>query len=205
MSFVIQTIVEGLGEKASMRILIQRIASTFCNLPYVNVLRPMNTNGIGNLLTRLEGFVENAADNIAQTGQKGGILVLLDSDKKCLAETAPILLARVRAVTPHLPTSVIMAHCEYESWFLAATSSISTLENVQPPHNPESIKGAKEWLSKNMRGENYEPTLHQASFTTKFDLQMARAAAPSFDKLCRDLTTMLTELSNSPLPPSDSR
>jgi hypothetical protein len=116
MSFVIQTIVEGLGEHASMRILIQRIASTFCNLPYVDVLRPMNTNGIGNLLTRLEGFVENAADKIAQTGQKGGIIVLLDSDKKCPAETAP-----------------------------------------------------------------------------------------SFDKLCRDLTAMLTKLSNTLLPPLNSR
>ena len=39
-------------------------------------------------------------------------------------------------------------------------------------------------------GRKYRPTLHQAALTHRFDMAAARAA-PSFDKLWRDVTALL--------------
>jgi hypothetical protein len=81
----------------------------------------------------------------------------------------------------------------------AAASSIKQLQAPTIPTDPESIKGAKAWLSGYMP-ENYEPVEHQAAFTTEFDLRLARENAPSFDKLCRDLEKMFAAL--EPTPPN---
>ena len=39
-------------------------------------------------------------------------------------------------------------------------------------------------------GQRYRETLHQAAFSAIFDLDTARAA-PSFDKMWRDVTSLL--------------
>ncbi|MFD8725612.1 hypothetical protein ACFV2H_48675 [Streptomyces sp. NPDC059629] len=41
-------------------------------------------------------------------------------------------------------------------------------------------------------GATYQETAHQPSFATQFDLDVARAAAPSFDKFCRDVQFLVT-------------
>ncbi len=203
---MIQPIVEGQGEVLATRDLITRIAATFWNSDiYVEVLRPILIHRTKiSIAPELENRIELARQKVRTSDSKGGILVLFDSDDDCPATLAPELLKRAKVASADLPIRVVMAHREYESWFLAATTSIHQLGNAPPHPNPESKRGAKEWLSQLMT-DNYEPTYYQTSFTAQFDLHAARAAAPSFDKLCRDLTGMLTELSNSPLPPSSSR
>lgn len=199
MTFVIQPIVEGFGEEQSIRTLICRIGSQYSNLHHVEVLTPMNTKGSGNLKTKLETFVEYAADKIRQSGKIGGVLILLDSDSDCPAQNGPALLYRASQQCQHLriPVSVVMAHCEYEAWFLAAASSLSevgTLPARLSNHpTPEEKRNAKEWLNEQMT-DKYSERRHQPAFTTVFDLPMARAGAPSFDKLCRDLERMFQVL-----------
>ena len=199
MSLLIQPIVEGQGEVLAARDLITRIATTFWNPDiYVEVLRPIliHRTKIG-VAPELENRIELARQKIRALNSNGGVLVLFDSDDDCPATLAPKLLERAKKVCADLPVRVVMANREYESWFLASASSIAALRNAVPHPDPESKRGAKEWLSQHMT-DKYEPTDYQASFTTQFDLHMARAAAPSFDKLCRDLTAMLTELSSTP-------
>lgn len=66
------------------------------------------------------------------------------------------------------------------------------LQDLAAPLQPESIRGAKEWLSERMpRGLSYRPAAHQPSFVQHFDLGAARRAAPSFDKLCREVLRFL--------------
>ncbi|MEY4531066.1 MAG: hypothetical protein RLZZ156_1787 [Deinococcota bacterium] len=206
MNLVIQPIVEGQGEVLASRDLITRVAATFWNPEiYVDVLAPILLPRTKiEIPSELEKKIELARRKIRASNSYGGILVLFDSDDDCPATLAPKILKRATNTCSDLPISVVMAHLEYEAWFLASASSIKTLNNASPHPNPESKRNAKGWLSEHM-SVNYDPTQHQASFTTQFDLHAARAAAPSFDKLCRDLIDMLTELSTTPLSPLNPR
>ena len=102
-------------------------------------------------------------------------------------DAVPIL---IRRIADH-----VLPKAEYEAWFLAAADSIAGQHGIDasttPPDDPESIQGAKEWLGARMpRGQRYRATLHQAALTAIFDLDAARAA-PSFDKLWRDVSELL--------------
>lgn len=100
-----------------------------------------------------------------------------------------------------MPISVVLAKQEYEAWFLAAAESLrgkrrlpNTLES---PPDPESIRGAKGWLSRMMHGApGYSETDDQPALTAVFDMSMARRA-DSFDKCYREIKRMLEELKQS--------
>ena len=114
--------------------------------------------------------------------------MLLDANGDCPAELGAALLRRARAARPDLLIEVVLAKCEYEAWFIAAADSlrgtrgISNAANVPP--DPESIRGAKEWLRARMSGP-YSSTADQAALTARFDMTAARRRAPSFDKMWR--------------------
>lgn len=205
MSVRICPIVEGDGEQYAIRDLITRIGFQFWNEnEYIEVLTPIKRPR-GKLMHTddLERAVETASIKLGAKG--GAILVLIDSDKECPAQHGPALLERANLRCGHLnmPISVVLAHCEYEAWFLAAASSLAGVGTVradlQNHPTPENKRDAKGWLSEQMT-DRYSPTQHQTAFTTKFDLQMARDNAPSFDKLCRDLKRMFTELQSQATP-----
>ncbi len=88
-----------------------------------------------------------------------------------------------------------MAKVEYEAWFLAAADSLAGHRGIDPattaPDSPEAIVDAKGWLSNRMpAGRSYRETLDQPALTSVFSLTAAQSA-PSFDKLWRDVTSLL--------------
>ena len=90
----------------------------------------------------------------------------------------------------------VLAKTEYEAWFLAAAGSLAGQrgldEILEPPDNPEAIRGAKGWLNARMpRGRGYRETIDQTAFTATFDMAAARQSSPSFDKLWRDVESLL--------------
>lgn len=90
---------------------------------------------------------------------------------------------------------MVLATREYEAWFLAAASSIAGRRDIDPtvsaPAHPEDVVDPKGWLSDRMpRGRSYRETLDQPALTAEFDLSAARSA-PSFDKMWRDLASLL--------------
>ena len=140
----------------------------------------------------LERAVELAA---RQANPSGHILVLLDAEDDCPAEVARVVKQRANAARADRTIRVVFATTEYEAWFLAAADSIAGHHGIDAattaPDDPESIRGAKEWLGARMpRGQRYRATLHQSALTAIFDLDAARAAA-SFDKLWRDVGELL--------------
>jgi hypothetical protein len=75
-------------------------------------------------------------------------------------------------------------------WFLASARSLAGRRGLQPdlepPNEPESIRGAKEWLTWHMLGARaYTETLDQAAFAAEMSLADARESS-SFRKLWRD-------------------
>ena len=133
-----------------------------------------------------------------RAGPHGGILVLLDADDDCPAELASDLLRFAEHSRPDRSIRVVLAKAEYESWFLAAASSLAGHRGIDeaasPPPDSEAIRDAKGWLSARMPpGRRYRETLHQAALTARFDLDSARAA-PSFDKMWREAHGRRSEL-----------
>ena len=146
-----------------------------------------------------EGELERTVDLAARSVRpEGGVVILIDADDECPAETGPALQQRARAVVTDIPVSVVIAKHEYEAWLIAGARPLAGRRglpyDLEPHPDPESLTDAKGWFSGRMQvGRTYRETLDQAALTTQFDLAAARAAN-SFDKCCREVVGMLTKL-----------
>jgi hypothetical protein len=75
---------------------------------------------------------------------------------------------------------------EFESLFLADFETLGIVfpdmpKNVDAPIAPESIRGAKEWISKaRPKGLAYKPTTDQGRLAARVDLNRLRDRSPSF-------------------------
>lgn len=192
----IATIVEGRGEGEAVPILLRRIARSIAPNLVVEVPHPIR---VGRYKIVRAGEVERAVELAARlAGMNGGILIVLDAEDDCPAEMGSKILARAKTARPDRSVKVVFAKAEYEAWFLAAAGSIAgqcgISDSTVPPREPETIRDAKGWLSQRMPArQSYRPTRHQAALTEGFDLDTARAA-PSFDKLWRDVSGLLSAL-----------
>lgn len=95
---------------------------------------------------------------------------LNDNDRQAVLAAAKIL----REAFP--VDRVVLAKCEYEAWYLAAAVSLQghrgLPQNFAPPPEPERIRGAKERLASQMRG-NYSEVTDQPALTALLDLRAA--------------------------------
>lgn len=138
------------------------------------------------------GELERAVQLAAYQADDAVVLVVMDADDDCPATLGRQLLARAQSVV-HTRASVVLAKAEFEAWFMAAAESLRGVhglrENLVPPVDAEAIRDAKGWLSEQMadQSNSYSPTVDQAALTSLFDFDLARRAAPSFDKLLREL------------------
>jgi len=195
----IAVIVEGHGECKAVPILVRRIAREI-DPGFVPVVLPPLRVPASRLIK--DGELERSVDFTARKlGGSGGIIVILDCDWGgcCPAKMGPALKERAIAARRDVSLTVILAKMEYEAWFLASAESLrgkrGLNENLQSPSDPESIRGAKGWLSRNMNaGRSYSETDDQPALTEIFDMASARRAADSFDKCYRDINSMLTKL-----------
>jgi hypothetical protein len=186
-------LVEGHGEVQAVPLLVRTIAArvrpelalkiTAQRVPRQNLVQGDD----------LERWIQRNARKAAGTG---AILVLFDSDDDCPAELGPALLQRASAARPGFPVSVVLAHREYEAWFLAAAESLrgqrGLPDDLEPPPDPEAIRGAKEWLQdRTPQDQKYSPTADQPALTALLDLERARSRSPSFDKCYREIERLL--------------
>lgn len=180
----IAPIVEGHGECEALPALLHRIAQSVAGREALRVNSPIRVK-LGSFLNDgdyFQRYVKLAAAKAAQEG--GSVLILLDCEDQCPAELGPKLLTKAQAVRPDVNIIVTLAYREYETWFLTAAQSLRGLHtlppDLDPPEDPETIRDAKGWLSKQMR-HGYDPVRHQPDFSRKFDLDAARAN-PSFER-----------------------
>ena len=117
--------------------------------------------------------------SVALRQQPTAVLVVLDADDACLASAArrpgplgPALLDRARGVAGDVHVSVVIAHREFEAWFLADFPSLRERRIVRSDarlpdglwHNPESRRGCKEVLAEVLSG-GYRPARDQLRVT----------------------------------------
>jgi len=192
----IAAIVEGDGEVGAVPVLLRRHAELLgwggrvkihpIRQPASRLLRP----------GELERVVELAARKV---GIAGGILVLIDCEDQCPARLGPELLGRIRRARDDLPVSMVLAHREFEAWFVGSAESIAGRRDLPSDLRshpaPESVRGCKEWLSQQMpRGRSYDAFRDQPALAALFDMDQAKQACPSFDKCHREMIVLLEEV-----------
>jgi len=123
--------------------------------------------------------------------------VVLDADDDDPLALEALVRAECAKATP-LPAAVAAATRELEAWFLGAKESLRGIRSIGAlaanPPDPETIRGAKERLTKNMDGNRrYLEVDDQPALAEKVDLVMAIERCPSLKRLVLSLQTMLVE------------
>lgn len=188
-------IVEGQSEVASVPILLRKISESIQTYN-IKIAKPFRVKR--NRVVK-EGEIERAVKQAIRSRDNiGAIIVILDADDDCAKDLADQLKRRCATVTD-LPVSIVIAVKEYECWLLGAKESLRGIAGIKDdaccPSNPESIRGAKGKLSQNMRSQSYVEVIHQPSFTAQMDIELARQNCPSFEKLFREASSLLSQVS----------
>lgn len=197
--FIVAPVVEGQGDVAALPVLLRRIAASIDPSRPVEILQPVRSHR--SKMTNTSEAERYLALAMAKLGTAdGAVLVLLDADDDCAATLGPELLGVCAAIRPDVAVSVVLAVAEFEAWFLAAAPSLRDRRglphDLEAPEDPESIRDAKGWLRQHRTdGLGYSPTTDQPALAALFDLDAARAGAPSFDKLWRDVERLMAETS----------
>ena len=179
MRFIVP-VVEGDGDEIAAPVLVRRILNERMNRFDFDVLRPKRARGRGDLIKRLENYVGYAAMTEGCTA----ILALLDADEDCPCELGIELANRARSTRLVVPTAVVCAKWEYESWFLASFEDFTD--------DPEEYGDAKSWLEKKLEaGFSYKPTRDQVKFSANMDIGLALERSRSFRRLCSALDELI--------------
>ena len=180
----IEPIVEGYGDVAAVPVLLRRLVSEAQAWP-VQIGRPIRRPR--SQLVREDGL--KGAVRLARVRPEcGAVLVLFDADSDCPAELGPTVYGWAVEAADRVPCAVVLAHREYEAWFLAAIESLRGHRGVrtdaEPHPNPESPRGAKEQLESRLKvGASYMATLDQPALSANFSLSAAYRRSRSFRKL----------------------
>jgi len=111
------SIVEGEGDEEALPVLVRRILLVQDPPGFADVRRPLRVTKAKLVLPgQLERYVELAASQIAA---QGAILVVIDSDGELPCVIGPELLARAKVARSDTPIGIVLAHCEWENWYLA--------------------------------------------------------------------------------------
>lgn len=181
-------IVEGDGEVKALPVLLRRLNEWLFPATFVNVIQPVRVRR-DQFLNKEDEFIKKVRIAAGLCGEHGWILILLDADDDCPMELADHLRTKVEATSPGRHFSVVIANREYEAWFIAAARSLNGCRGFvcdEPLPEAESIRGAKEWMSKHFPKGAYHPVLDQPGFSASMDLQQAYDNSRSFKKLCSD-------------------
>lgn len=194
----LQLIVEGDGDIGAARLLVQRILEKH-QIFDIELPRPHKRGEYPSVARHFDNFF------LAAIKEKAPILWVLDFDAKeytCPVAEANALLGRAASLRPDWPIKIAFLVKEYETLFLhdeAATRSVFTdiPKNAAFPANPETIRGAKEWLSKQRpSGKAYKETVHQEKITARLNLENLREKSRDFAHLERAVISLI----NLPLP-----
>jgi hypothetical protein len=181
----IRPVVEGYGEVDAVPRLLRRLQSESGAFG-LQILSPFRRHAS-------EFLDEQAVRKIVRLSLlRGceGILILFDSDRRCPLEWAPRITGWARSEARGVPCEVVIAHCEYEAWFLGSLESLRGCQGVRPDvssiQDPESMRDAKKRLTASMEpGRSYKETELQETLTARFDLAAAYRSCRSFRRMVR--------------------
>lgn len=188
-------IVEGEGDLKSVPELLRRILHHHRHFD-VEVL-PAHKRGD---LPKIHANFENVFKMALK--ENAAILLLIDFDCKdcdCVVQSAAPFYAKARALRPEWAFKVAFMVKEFETIFLADRNATRKVlkdipEATDFPASPESVRGAKEWLSKAMpSGIAYKETVHQVKIVSQLDLDHLREHSPSYRHLEKAVLALVAD------------
>lgn len=196
-------IVEGHGEVAAVRTLLERIWYELLGGDSLEILQPIRQPRSKIVkpdellravrLAKLKLAQGHPFENGGEEA-RGTVLLLIDADDDLPCELAPQLVEIVLHNEADVDFACVIANPEYETWFVGAAESLGrplTLgSGEEVPDDPESARSKKGWLEAHFSGP-YSPTVDQPKLTAAMDLSLCRDRCRSFDKLCRELDQRL--------------
>lgn len=180
----IQPIVEGHGDVKALPVLLRRLI-TEAQAWNIEVGRPIRKPR--NQLVR-ETELKRAVRLALLQPDCCAVIVLFDGDTDCPAEVGPTVQNWTVQAAGDVPSEVVIAHREFEAWFLAAIKSLRGQNRIrfdaQPPPDPELPRDAKGHLEAHMEsGATYLETTDQPALSASFSLAEAYRHSRSFRKL----------------------
>ena len=203
---LIQPIVEGHGEVSAVPELLRRLIQA-ANVYDLHVGSPIRRKR--SELTQ-EGALRKAVRIASWQPDCRGILILFDSDDDCPKELAPTIQSWAQAEVAHIPCAVVMAHREYEAWFLGGIESLRGRRGIRidaaihpSPEGPRDTKSAIE--DRMIPGRSYSETADQAALTASVDLAAVYACCRSFRRMVRafGLLAAGAGMAIAPWPPAE--
>lgn len=173
-------IVEGEGDVDAVPRLIDRTLAFLERWDWT-VGPPKKCGGVHALRAKLPNFLWYAQSE----PECGAILILVDLDDGCPFKVSQDMVQQIQSLHLTRPVAIVLAHREYETWFLASLATIAGSNSIPEGTIYEGAvelrRGAKEWLSKQMPpGKAYKETIHQARMTAKIDIPLAKTNSRSF-------------------------
>lgn len=191
-------IVEGHGEVRSMPVLVRRILERHERFD-VQLLPAQRKGEYPSVIRQFHNYF------LAAIKEEAAILWVMDFDAKeyyCPYREADGLIQRAHELRPGWPLKVAFLVKEYEALFLhdekATRAIFPDIPRKTPfPASPETIRGAKEWLSaQRPKGSAYKETVHQEKITARLDLDLLRAKSRDFAHLERSVLALI----DAPVP-----
>lgn len=180
-------VVEGDGEVAALPILIRRHLHENREIYDLEVARPKNSKGRGNL--EAPGGVERYAQHAALPDDVCGVLVLCDADNDMVCEFGPAMQARAAAAVHAKPVTVTLAVSEFENWIVASSETMGELE---APETEDFERLSAEPVIRRWRHpRSYVKPLHQPSYADQLDFELVSSRCPSFARLIRCLDELI--------------
>ena len=195
----IQPIVEGHGEVKALPVLLRRLI-TEAQVWGIDVGRPIRRPR-SKLLRESELRV--AVRLALAQPDCSAVLILFDGNSDCPAELGPAVQDWAAAEAGGVPCEVVIAHREYEAWFLAAIESLRGHRLIRAdalPHpTPEQPRGAKSHLEARMEsGATYLETTDQPALSASFSLADAYRRSRSFRKLANAFGRLVSSMVEEP-------
>lgn len=194
----IYPIVEGYGEVEAAPILLRRLLRA-AECYSIEVGHPIRRT---QAQLRHQKSVADAVALALLQPECAAILFLFDEEDTCPVERAQEVLAWARTAAHGTPCDVVVAHREYETWFLATVDSLRGKCGIdpaaEPPAIPEVHRDAKTALEAHMPPERaYSETGDQPALSAAFDLSLAHQRSRSFRKLVKATGGLLSQLNQT--------
>lgn len=192
----IVAIVEGHGDVKAVPVLLRRLLKE--EGVYDAIVDDEPIRAKRQKLPKPEEF-ERYLEYALRTRGCAAVVIVIDADDDCPAELGAALLARARNRTTSIPILVALAKTEFASWLAASVVSLrgvcGIVASAEPPKDPEAIRGAKEWLQKQMpRNRAYVESRDQPELTRSFDFDQAADRCPSFARFRHRFIELLQTL-----------
>ena len=195
----IQPIVEGDGEMEAVPGLLRRLLAAG-QVTGVRVGKPIKRPR--NQLVKEEPLARMVRLALLRP-ECGAVLIILDGNTDCPRELGPVLQRWAEAAAGGIPCAVVLAHREYEAWFLASLESLrgqrGIRDDAETHSDPEEPRDAKGELEVRMwPGRAYHPTVDQPALTALFDMAQAYSRSRSFRRMVRAVGLLVAAAGISP-------